>query len=470
MRSVSLSRNPVLATSVLVLALLAAGCKKKGAADAAVPDDDAAVAVQAEHPTTGPISEAIAADAILAPLSQAAIASRISAPIRAEYVQRGSHVHKGQLLLTLEDRDLQGAALDSKGGLTQAQAAYTTTIRATLPEELQKAQLEVVQTQANLDVANRTAAERRRLLREGAIAGRDTDTAIAAAVQAQAAYDAAVKHLASVQDTTGRTGTETAQGQLASARGRMLSAEAQVSYANLRSPISGVVTERPLFPGETALAGTPVITVMDTSALLAKLHLAQATVQKLRLGGAAELHIPGVDDSLPGTVSFISPALDPGSTTVEVWLKLLNANGLYKVGTAVHAVIRGYTVSQATQLPPSAILPADDGSTNVLVVGSDGTVHKRAVTVGLRTKQSVQITEGVTTADTVVTEGGYGLDDGAKVKVGADTEDKGSGAKNDSKPNPADKGSGNQTVTGAPPDGVEAGSARGSAAKSGRKS
>ncbi len=382
-------------TLLLSLALPLTGCKK-AAPDKAGDAEDTAVAVQAQHPTLGPISEEIAADAILAPLSQAAIAPRISAPIRREYVQRGAHVRKGQLLVTLEDRDLQGSALDTKGGLTQAQAAYTTAVQATIPEEVQKAQLDVAQAKANLEVANRTADERKRLLSQGAIAGRDTDTAIASAVQAQATYDQATKHLASVQGTTQKTSAETAQGQLTSARGRVQSAEAQVSYASLRSPISGVVTDRPLFPGETASAGSAVITVMDTSSLLAKLHVAQATAQQLRLGGTAELHVPGVADPQSATVSFISPALDPGSTTVEVWLKLANADSRYKVGTPVHAVIRGRTIPNAVQVPPNAILPAEDGSTAVLVVGGDGTAHKRAITVGLRTSQAVQITTGVT--------------------------------------------------------------------------
>jgi len=415
-------RRGQLAAILLVATLCWTGCKKNAAADDAGAAGDTAVAVQAEHPTVGPLSEEIAADATLAPLSQAAIASRISAPITAEYVQRGARVRKGQLLLTLNDRDLRGSALDSKGGLTQAQAAYTTAVQATIPEDVQKAQLDVAQAKANLEVANRTVEERKRLLREGAIAGRDTDTAIAAAVQAQAAYDTAVKHLADVQNTMQRTSAETAQGQLTSARGRLENAEAQVSYASLRSPISGVVTDRPLFPGETAVAGSPVITVMDTSSLLAKLHLAQATAQKLRVGGSAELQIPGVEDPQPATVSFLSPALDPGSTTVEVWLKLANPDGKYKVGTPVHAVIRGATIQQAVQLPPAAILPADDGSTVVLVVGPNGIAHKRAVKVGFRTADKVQIVDGVTPADIVVTDGGYGLDDGAKVKIGSGNE------------------------------------------------
>ena len=379
--------------------------------------------MQAEHPTVGPIAEEIPADAILAPLAQAAIAPRINAPIRAVYVERGAHVHKGQLLITLEDRDLQGSALDSRGAVTSAQAAYSTATQATIPEGVQKAKLDVDQARANLEVANRTAEERKRLLAEGAIAGRDVDTAVAAAVQAQDTYDNAVKHLQSVENTTRKTDAQAAQGQLTSAQGRLINAEAQVSYANLRSPIDGVVTDRPLFPGETASAGTPVVTVMDSSSLLAKLHIAQAAAQKLKLGGSADLFVPGLDDPQPATVSLISPALDPGSTTVEVWLKLPNPGGKFKVGTPVHAVMRGYTVPNAVLLPPSAILPAEDGGTNVLVVQADGTAKKRSVKLGLRTSDKVQILSGVTASDLVVTEGGYGLDDGSKVKVGGDKGD-----------------------------------------------
>ena len=386
------------------------------------------VSVEAEHPTVGPISEEIAADAVLAPMAQAAIAPRISAPIAKELVQRGSRVHKGELLLTLEDRDLRGAALDSQGNLTQAQAAYTAATQATIPEDVQRAELDVAQAKANLDVATRTAEERKLLLQQGAISSRDVETAAAAAVQAQAAYDTAVTRLANAQKTTSKTSKESANGQLASAQGKVESAEAQVSYASLRSPIDGVVTDRPLFPGEMAPAGTPVITVMDTTSLLAKLHISQAAAQRLAVGGTAELTVPGEADPQPATISLISPALDPGSTTVEIWLKLPNPGGRYRVGTPVHAVIRGATIADAVQVPVGAILPADDGSTNVLLVGSDGVAHKRAVKVGMRTTESVQILSGVTKTDMVITEGGYGLDDGTKVKVGG----KGDEGKDDS--------------------------------------
>lgn len=395
-------------------ALLATtGCKHK-AEDA----PEVSVAVEAAHPTEGPISEEIAADAVLAPLAQAALTPRVSAPIRAEYVQRGARVHRGQLLVALEARDLEASAEDTRGALTTAKANYTTAVGATIPEDLAKARGDAEQARAARDVARRAADERKKLFQQGALSGREADAAFAAAVQADAAYAQAEKHLQAVEATTGRTAQQAAQGQLTSAEGRLAGAQAQVSYAELRSPINGVVTDRPLFPGETASAGAPVVTVMDTSSLLAKLHLAQATAQKLSLGRPAEVTVPGVAKPVEATVSFISPALDPGSTTVEVWLKLPNADGRFKAGTPVHAVITGDTVPHALLLPASAILPAEGGGTAVLVIGPDGTAHRKPITVGLRTAEEVQVLSGTTTADTVITSGGYGLDDGTKVTVG----------------------------------------------------
>jgi HlyD family secretion protein len=399
---------------LVCLAVLGADACKKKAEEA----PEVSVAVQASHPSMGSISEEIAADAILAPISAAAISSRISAPIRAEYVQRGAHVRRGELMVSLDDRDLKGSALDSAGAVTSAQANYTATTQTTIPEEVKKAELDKTQLKAALDVASRTARERQALYKQGALSGREADAAYAAEVQAQAAYDAAHQHAALLEQTTRVTDQQSAQGQLTSAQGKLENAQAQVSFANLRSPIDGVVTDRPLFPGETAAAGAPIITVMDTSSLLAKLHLAQASAQKLRLGYPAKVTVPGMEDPVDATVSFISPALDAGSTTVEVWLKLPNPDGRFKVGTPVHAVMQGTTVSSAMLLPTGAIVPADDGSTNVVVVQPDGRTKKQPVKVGIRTVDAVQILTGVSTSDKVVTEGGYGLDNGTKVTIG----------------------------------------------------
>jgi HlyD family secretion protein len=411
------------------------GCKK----DEKSPEPE--VSVQAVHPRIGSISEEIVADATLAPVAQVAISPKITAPVRKFYVQRGSHVKAGQLLATLENRDLEAAALDSKGSYTSAEAVYETTTRATTPEDYTKAKLDLAQAKATFDLNQSIVTARSQLLAQGAIPGRDLDTAKASLVQAQAAYDIAKQHLEAVQQVSQKASLENAQGQLASAKGKYLGAQAQLSYTEIRSSIDGVITDRPLFAGETAGAGTPVITVMDTSALLAKLHIAQMQALQLTVGAPAEVMIPGITDPVAAKVSLISPALDPGSTTIEVWLRVDNPRGLYKVGTAVRAAITGRTANNALLIPTEAVQTATDGTTkSVMVIAADGSAHKHSVSLGIQTAATVQVLSGVTATDSVITVGAYGLDDGTKVKVGvadnkpdsSETADKpGAGKKDD---------------------------------------
>lgn len=399
--------------------MIAAGCKK----DAAPTPQ---VTVQAEHPEQGAIAEHIVADAILTPQAQAAIEPKITAPVSKFYVQRGDKVHAGELLAVLENRDLTAAAMDNKGTYEAAQAAYATATQAQVPEDAQKAELDYAQAKANLDLNQSIVKSRKQLFNEGAIPGRDLDTAVAALVQAQAAYDSAAKHLESMKQVSRAAALKSAQGQLTSAEGKLKAAEAQVSYTEIRSPINGVVTDRPLFAGETAPAGAPLITVMDTSVLIAKTHLGQSVVQLMKVGDKATVSVPGVDKPVPATVSLISPALDPGSTTVEVWLKIDNKAGTLKVGTPVKASVTGRTVAQAWKVPPAAILTAQDGSKSVMVIGPDGTAERKAVTVGIVDGDDVQVLSGVAPGDMVITGGAYGLDTGTKVKVGpADDADAG---------------------------------------------
>ena len=419
-------------TAALLPLLLLSGCKKK--ADDAAPKPVAYV--EAAHPHVGPIAEEMEADAVLAPLAQAAISPKIVAPVRRFLVQRGARVRSGQLLAVLENSDLKAAALDNQGSYTAAKGSYETATRATVPEETTKAQLDLKEAQATLDLNRKIVASRSDLVAQGAIPGRDLDTAQAALIQAQGAVDLAAQRLTATQKYSTQAALETAKGQLTSAEGKYLGAEAQVNYTEIRSPINGVVTDRPYFAGETPPAGAPLITVMETSTMLAKLHLAQRQAQQIALGNEATLAVAGIADPLPAKVSFISPALDPGSTTVEVWLRVPNPTGALKAGTPVRATILGRKVPQALLVPTSAIEVAADGSgKTVLVVGPDGAAHRKPVDLGIQTPEMVQVLSGISAADEVITGGGHGLDDGTPVKIGAaPVEGKDDAASADEKP------------------------------------
>jgi HlyD family secretion protein len=408
-------------------ALLLQGCNKANEADTAV-----LVTVQAEHPEVGAISQHITADATLSPVAEAAISPKITAPVRAFYVQRGSKVRKGQLLAELENRDLSAQALDNQGQFTAAQASFEMQTKAQVPEDYHKAELDVAQARAQLDLQKQIVEARKKLFAEGAIPGRDYDTAAAALVQAQAAYDVAQNHMDSLKAVSRAASVQQAEGQLSSAKGKYLAAQAQVSYSEIRSPITGVVTDRPLFPGETVNSGATLITVMDTSSLLAKVHLSQVVGQQLKAGDEAVVEIPGVEKPVPAKISLVSPALDPGSTTVEVWIRVKNKGGKYKAGTPVRASISGKNAEKAIKVPLSSVLTAQDGTKTVMVVGADGAAHKTPVELGITDGEDVQITKGLEGSETVIITGSYGLDDGTKVKVGkaaADDDDKAGGEK-----------------------------------------
>jgi HlyD family secretion protein len=401
----------ILATAVLPI-LLVSGCKQES-----TPTPQ--VTVQAQHPEQGPIARHIFADAILTPRAQAAIEPRITAPVEHFYVQRGARVRAGQLLATLQNSDLAALVQDNKGSYLAAQAAYNTATKAQVPEEMQKAQLDLAQAKANLDLNRTIVKSRQELFSQGAIPERDLDTAKAALVQARAAYDTARQHLQGLRSVSHKAALQAAQGQLASAEGKYKDAEAQLSFSQIRSPIDGYVTDRPLYAGETAAAGTPLITVMDTSVLIARTHIAQELAQQLKVGDAATVIVPGLDHPVPAKVSLISPALDPGSTTVEVWLRVDNHTGALKAGTPVKVSITAGTISNAIKLPASAILAAQDGSKIVMVIGSDGLAHRKPVTVGIQDVDDVQILSGLSPSDMVITSGSYGLEEGTHVKIGS---------------------------------------------------
>ena len=228
-----------------------------------------------------------------------------------------------------------------------------------------------------------------------------------------------------------------------SAKGKYLGAEAQLSYSEIRSPIDGVVTDRPLYPGEMAAAGTAIVTVMDISAVIAKAHIPQADAALLKVGDKGTITVPGLDEPVEGTVTVVSPALDPNSTTVEVWLEARNPKRQLRPGTSVQLALTAKTVKDALVVPAAAVISAPEGGSAVMVVGSDGKAHQKSVKLGIRQDDDLQILEGVTEGDKVVATGAYGLPDNTKIKVEAPAETPKESSKEspkeNSKENPSDK-------------------------------
>jgi HlyD family secretion protein len=416
------TRVAVLFGAAVVLSL-ATACEKGSAA----PPTE--VEVQAAVAEVTPITEHLTIDGVLAPLAQASITPKITAPVKKFYVQRGARVKAGQLLATLENRDLSASMLDNRGVFQSAEATYQTTIKAQVPQDYQRAELDVAQAQASLKLNQKIVENRRQLFAQGAIPGRDLDTAEATLVDAQATYDSATKRLAGMKQVSREAAIKNASGQLQSAQGKFRAAEAQLSYSEIRSPISGVVTDRPLFAGETATTGSPLITVMETSGLLVKAHVPQSALVTVQKGDKADVFVSSLNRTVDGEITLISPALDPGSTTVEIWVLVKNPAGQLRPGTAVRVAIAGKSVEKALVVPSEAIVTTTDGKKAVMLIDTAGVAHRTVVTTGIEDGGNTQIAKGLSPGARVVTVGAYALDDGTHVKVVSASESVGGDSK-----------------------------------------
>lgn len=363
------------------------------------------------------IQHVVTSQAILYPREQSAIVPKISAPVEKFLVMRGSPVHKGQLLAVLENHDLSAAAQDSKGALDQAQATYETTTAANVPEEVKKAEADEQQAKQALNAQEKVFESRQQLYEQGALPRKELDQSRVDYTTASNQYAIAKQHLEALMKIGKPQELKSAAGQLESAKGKYHGAEAQLSYSEIRSPINGVITERPLYPGEMATAGTPLLTVMDLSSVIAKAHIPQSEAESLKVGDKGEMTVPGIDHPIEGRVTVVSPALDPNSTTVEVWFEAKNPKHEIRPGTSVQLSLTAQTVKDALVVPVSSILTAPDGSKSVMLAGSDGRAHQKTVKIGIRNGDDMQVAEGVTSNDKVISGGAYALPDNTKITI-----------------------------------------------------
>jgi HlyD family secretion protein len=402
--------SPTMFLAVLPLSFLLACSKDSGEKEAAVPVQ--VVTVQKQT-----IQRTVTAEAILFPLQQAAITPKISAPVKAFYIKRGSRVHKGQLLAVLENTDLAAAAQENKGSYDQAQAAYETTTAADLPQELQKAQLDAQASKELFAAQQKIYNSRQDLFQQGAMPRKELGQAGVDLTNARNQYEIAQHHLDALMKIGKQQQLKSAAGQLESAKGKYLGSAAQLSYSEIRSPIDGVVADRPLYPGEMAAAGAPLLTVMDISQVIARAHIPQPEAALLKVGDKASIAVPGEETPVEGTITVVSPALDPNSTTVEIWVQAKNSEQRLKPGTSVQLSMLAQTIPNALVIPAAALLTAQDGTTSVMQVSADSRAHQKNVKAGVRKGDEIQVIEGLQAGDHIVASGAYGLPDNSKIKA-----------------------------------------------------
>lgn len=213
---------------------------------------------------------------------------------------------------------------------------------------------------------------------------------------------------------------ETAQ-EKADAQRALELARKHLVRSPLTTSVGGLVTARTAAPGDRVSEGQELLTVIDTSSLVFRAHVAQSDLADIAPGETAQVQLSGTHASLPGQVHGVLPGIDPEALTAPVRIDLARrpksmAPGLFGTATIVVG-----THPNALVVPEAALLRDDvQGTVRVGQVRPDGTLHWVQVQPGLSEGGRVEVIpveggDALAAGDVVATAGHVGLPEGAKV-------------------------------------------------------
>lgn len=196
-------------------------------------------------------------------------------------------------------------------------------------------------------------------------------------------------------------------------------ARIQFSRTEIRSPIAGVVIKRFVNVGEQVdgTAGQPILEIANYDPLELPGIVPASSLPAIREGQTVEVRTDASGDSpFIGKVRAVLPVIDTATNAGTVRIRIPNADHRLSGGMFVTALIISGEHPAALLVPPTAIVSHDDEAF-VIRVKPDSTVEERAIKIGWRDRDRVEVLDGVKEGDTVVTTGSYGLSDGMKVTV-----------------------------------------------------
>lgn len=362
----------------LALALLLTACRGAESEKEAQP----VVSVRVAKAEVGTIAQPIELVGTIAARREASVSSKVNGQIAQMSLLKNRTVRAGELLAQVEARDLAAQRAEAASAVTTAKDA-------------------VAPAQAALENARRVYERRQGLYEKGGISKKDLE-----ASQLDVANAAG--------------GLKSANSKVTEAANHLGSLDAQLSYAEVRAPFDGVVTDQFAYQGDFATAGNKLLTIADASTVIVKAPLSDDAAVRVHPGDAVTVmpdDLPGVE--LQAAVTLVGRSADPQSRAVEVWVTLPNADGRLRPNAAAHVTIASSAAANAVIVPtPAVTLDATNANAGtVMVVDGQSVANEVHVTIGAHDRQRTQIVSGLHGGETVVIEGNYGLPDKTKVTV-----------------------------------------------------
>jgi HlyD family secretion protein len=388
---------------------------------------DVVVSVKVAKAEKEQIAAQVVAVGTIWPRDKADVAAKVSAQIKKMGLLKDRFVHAGDVIAVLESRDLQAQRAEAVAALNQARAEERSLVTGTIPKTNAEDQKALNDARAKVNNARALYDRRRGLYERGGISKKDLE-------QSQLDLTTAEDELRLAQQTVALRGASLnpndralAAAKTAEAQQHVATLDAQLSYATIRAPITGIVTDQFQYEGEFASAGGKLATIADISTVIVKAPFSDTVAAQLKVGDTVSvLPTDTSAEEMHGQVTLLSRSTDPTSRTVEVWVTLANEGGHLRANGAAQVTIFANSKDDAIVVPASAVTleasNADEGT--VMVVDGQNVAHETKVTIGIRTADKIEIVEGLLGGETVVIEGNYALPDGTKVEVAKDEEKK----------------------------------------------
>lgn len=398
--------------------------------------EDVVVSVHVAKAERGSIAAETSALGTIAPKQQATVSTKISAPIVQMALLKNRDVRAGEIVAILESRDLRAQRTEAAAALQEARSGLQALSGGNIPQATAQAEKDLRDAQANVENARATYERRRDLYARGGISKKDLEAAELALTTAQDQLTLAQRTVNLRTMTLSPSERAQAEARVKQAEERLAALDAQLSYATIRAPFAGVVTDQFQYKGEFAAAGAKLINIADMSEVIVKAPFADTVASQLKIGDTAKVlptDLPGQE--LQGKVTLISRSADPANRSVEIWVGLNNKGGRLRANGSAQVIVATQGVNDAVLVPASAVtLETSNGNEGVaMVVDNKSIAHETKVTVGVRRPDKVEITSGLKEGETIVTEGNYALPDGAKVQVSDEEKEGQEGRKEDEK-------------------------------------
>jgi HlyD family secretion protein len=372
------------------------------------------------------IATPISAVGTIWPHEKADVGAKISAQIKKMAILKNKVVRAGDVIAVLESRDLAAQRAEAVAALNEARANERSLITGTIPKTNAEDQKALLDARAKVNNARATYERRRTLFEKGGISKKELEASQLDLTTAEDELRLQEQTVALRTRSLNPNDRALAAARTAQAQQRVATLDAQLSYATIRSPITGIVTDQFQYEGEFAAAGGKLVTIADTSTVIVKAPFADTAVAQLKTGDTVTVVPTDTSaEEMHGQITLLGRSSDATNRTVEVWVTLANDDGKLRANGAAQVTVSANSKNDAIVVPASAVTleTSDANEGTVMVVDAQNVAHETKVTTGVRTTDKIEIVAGLNGGETVVVEGNYALSDGTKVEPQTNAED-----------------------------------------------